>query len=303
MFLDADDTIDPMKVERQLAELARYPDHDWCLCDVRIKEPDGRVDYASSRYDYASKDLSGWIYDTLRDGNFIPVMSPLVRRSLLIEHDIRFDDRLVPEDYHFWRKVAKAGRVRYVPEVLATYIKSRNGRNASSAPAWKRFNPTFTPPMRLNLGCGTQGTRSWHPIPGFYNLDKSMGWKFEDGLGDFADETVAGITISHALMYVPAINWGFVFQEFYRVLEPGGVVRITEDEAMKSTSSRFGGWKGSDPAIAQTGDDLLYLVLGQSGFTPRHVGANRTYYVDGSLIQQQHGDPPDVFFIEGVKRA
>lgn len=301
MFLDADDTIEPTKVERQLQELTAAPDADWCLCDVQIKdEALGRTVLASERYRYDKKDLSGWIYPLLRDGNFIPIMSPLVRKSLLDEHQILFDERLAPEDYHFWCHVAKVGRVRYVPEILATYNKSKTGRSRTP-PIWRKFNPRFTSPLRLNLGCGTQGTRSWHPMPGFINLDKSMGWTFEDGLGDFADDSVSGISVSHALMYVPLAEWPFVFREFLRVLRPGGVIRITEDEAMKRESARFGGWKGSDPAITLTGDDRLWLALTMVGFSAYHVGPKETRYEDGSLVQQQHGDPPDVFFVEGVK--
>lgn len=303
MFLDADDTIEPTKVARQLRELEMAPEADWVLCDVQIRDEASRtVTLASDRYKYADKTLSGWIYPLLRDGNFIPIMSPLVRTSLLRDHAITFDDRLQPEDYHFWCKVAKAGRVRYVPEILATYNKSKTGRSRTP-PVWRQFNPRWTAPLRLNLGCGTQGTRSWHPMPGLINLDKSMGWRFEDGLVYFADDSVAGITVSHALMYVPLEHWKFVFSEFYRVLRPGGVIRITEDETFKPASSRVGGWKGSDPAVTLTGDERLWLTLTLSGFTAVIVGPKETLYEDASLVQQQHGDPPDVFFIEGVKRA
>lgn len=297
MFLDADDLIEPSKVERQLAQFT--PDVGWILCDVRIDdEVRGRVRLASEQYGYARKNLGGWIQPQLQGGNFIPVMSPLVRASVL--EGVRFADELVPEDWHFWFAVAGIARVRYLPELLATYRHGRTGR--SRLPKTSRaVSPNLTDPLRLNLGCGTQGTRSWHPMAGMVNLDKSMGWRFEDGLGDFIDRSVHGITISHALMYVPLDCWPDVFSEFARVLAPGGVIRITEDDAISERSSRRGGWKGSDPAVTLTDARMVRAALEGAGLRAFDVDAKTTRFRDGSLRQAQHGDPPDVFFVEGLK--
>lgn len=297
MFLDADDLIAPDKVERQLAEFT--PEIGWVLCDVEIRD-DARSERvtASHRYRYADKELGGWIQPLLAQGNFIPIMAPLVRRSVL--EGIRFDDRLVPEDWHFWCAVAGAARVRYVPRVLATYRKSRTGRSRRPKTS-RRYSPNLTMPLRLNLGCGTPGTRSWHPISGMENVDKSLGWCFEDGLGDFVDHSVAGITISHSLMYVPLDRWPFVFSEFARVLADGGVIRITEDDAVSPASARYGGWKGSEPAVTLTSAALVREHLERAGLVATEMTADTTLFADRSLCQAQHGAPPDVFFIEGQK--
>jgi glycosyltransferase involved in cell wall biosynthesis/LmbE family N-acetylglucosaminyl deacetylase len=299
MLLDADDLIAPTKVAKQLA--AFTPEIGWALCDVQIEdEAKGTVTTASRQYDYATRALGGWIQPQLVAGNFIPIMSPLVRRSVL--EGIRFDDRLVPEDWHFWSAVAGAARVRYVPEVLATYRHRRTGRSRLPKKA-RIVRANITDPLRLNLGCGTPGTRSWHPIDGFVNLDKSMGWRFEDGLGDFIDRSVEGITVSHALMYVPESEWPAVFAEFARVLRPGGVVRITEDHACHPASSRLGGWKGSQPAVTLTSPELVIAHLERAGLSASEVGKQGSTFHDLSLCQAQHGDPPDVFFVEGQRIA
>lgn len=297
MFLDADDTIEPTKIETQLR--AMTPEIGWVLCDVLIRDAARSEEVlASKRYRYDDKELGGWIRPLLEQGNFIPIMSPLVRRTAV--EGLRFDDRLSPEDWHFWCAVANVARVRYVPKVLATYRKSRTGRNRRPK-ASRRYSPNLTEPLRLNLGCGTPGTRSWHPIDGMENMDKSMGWTFEDGLGDFIDHSVHGITISHALMYVPLDRWPFVFSEFSRVLAEDGVVRITEDETENPASSRVGGWRGSDPAVTRTTPQLVREYLTRAGLVPVDVGPHETTFRDGSLKQAQHGDPPHVFFIEGKK--
>lgn len=299
MFLDADDIIAPNKLAKQLE--AFTPEVGFVLCDVSIEdESRGRTVLASEQYGYADRGLSGWIADQLASQNFIPIMSPLVRRSML--EGIRFNDALVPEDWHFWHAVAQAGRVAYVPEVLATYRHRKTGRSRLPKPS-RGVYPNLELPLRLNLGCGRPGARSWHPIKGFVNLDKSLGWTFEDGLGDFADHTVAGLSISHALMYVAEEHWPFVFGEFARVLVDGGVVRITEDDAISPESSRCGGWKGSEPAVSLTSATKIRVALERAGLSSQELTAETTLYADGSLKQAQHGFPPDVFFVEGVRPA
>lgn len=156
--------------------------------------------------------------------------------------------------------------------------------------------------MLLNLGCGNPDALSWHPMPGCVNLDKSLGWRFEDGLGEFADATVDGITISHALMYVDAAQWPMVMHECARVLKPGGVLRITEDNTEHPDSRTYGvGWRGSDPAVTMTGPAMARQRMESAGFTVHDVTSETSYYPDGSLRQTQHGDAPHCFWIEGIR--
>ena len=81
MLLDADDTIEPTKVADQIE--AFTPEIGWVLSDVKIEDARrGLVELASKRYDYPRKELGGWIGPLLEPANFIPIMSPLVRRSV-----------------------------------------------------------------------------------------------------------------------------------------------------------------------------------------------------------------------------
>lgn len=297
MFLDADDLIAPNKVEAQLAEMT--DEIGWVLCDVRIEDAaTGKVELASKRYAYRTKEIGGWIAPLLKIANFIPIMSPLVRRSAL--GGIRFNDAMVPEDWFFWREVAAAARVRYVPEVLATYRKSRTGRSRTPTPA-RHVSRNLDLPLRLNLGCGTQGKPSWHPIAGFVNLDKSLGWTFQEGLGHFVTGSVAGITISHALYLVPLSDWPRIFRELARVLAPGGVLRITEDDATNRASSRYGGWRGSETAVTLTDAAMVRAHMEGVGLSVVDVDATTSRFTDASLRQAHHGAAPDCFWIEGLR--
>lgn len=145
--------------------------------------------------------------------------------------------------------------------------------------------------MKLNLACGP------HLIDGFENLDKQTGWRFEDGLGAYQDESVAAITESHGLMYVPLEQWGYVFAEFARVLKPRGVIRITEDATNDPKSERYGGFHD---AIALTSFNLVAFHMTAAGLEPFWMDPYHSSF-DDSLLQNHHGAPPKVFFIEGIK--
>lgn len=150
-----------------------------------------------------------------------------------------------------------------------------------------------TDSLRLNLGGGLNS------IPGYVNIDASTGWSFEDGLGDFASDSVDAITESHALMYVPLSEWPDVFQEIARVLRPGAAVRITQD---------FIGGPGSrrptirPHAAVATTPDLVLEHLAWGGIEAEIVEPDETRFSDRSLIQQNYGQPPDVFHVEGIKQ-
>lgn len=146
---------------------------------------------------------------------------------------------------------------------------------------------------KLNLACGP------HQLDGFLNLDASTGWRFETGFPDIPDGTVEAISESHGLMYVPAVNWEYVFKEIARVLEPGGVVRITEDNTEDPESERFGGWHD---AVTLTGPKMMAAALRKAKLTVvKGTTMTTSAFKDRSLIQAHHGREPKVFVIEGRK--
>lgn len=153
----------------------------------------------------------------------------------------------------------------------------------------------------LNLGCGTEGTRSWHPIAGAVNLDKSMGWRFEDGLRDYANASVDGISVSHALMYVALADWPKAFAEFARVLRDGGVIRVTEDATDDTRSRTYKlGWHDH---VTLTSAAMVKRHLRDAGLTPHDCGPGQTMFEGDSLMQDQHGGAPHCFWVEGVRET
>jgi hypothetical protein len=145
--------------------------------------------------------------------------------------------------------------------------------------------------LRLNLASGT------HEIAGFINLDLP-DWRFEDGLGDYADESVEGLTESHGLMFLPLREWPALFAEIARILEHGGVVRVTEDNTEDKRSPRYGGFDG---AVTLTYPLLVIDHMEQAGLHAGRVKQNETFFKDRSLMQAWHGPDPKCFWCEGIK--
>lgn len=145
--------------------------------------------------------------------------------------------------------------------------------------------------MILNLGSGPA------ELDGCINLDANNGWRFEDGI-PYQDGSVEAITISHSLMYVAIEDWPAAFAEFNRALEPGGIVRITEDDAENPGSERFGGFHD---AVTLTGPEVVREHLRAAGFKTRLQSASSTGFRNDRLLQAWHGSEPKVFFIEGRK--
>ena len=143
---------------------------------------------------------------------------------------------------------------------------------------------------RLNLASGP------NILPNFLNMDLP-DWRFEDGL-PFEDGSIEAITESHGLMYVAKKDWPFVFSEIARVLEPGGIVRITEDDTANPDSERYGGWYD---AVTLTSPKLVAQHLRKAKLKPIEQLARTTAFKDQSLLQHWHGAPPKVFFCEGIK--
>lgn len=148
---------------------------------------------------------------------------------------------------------------------------------------------------RLNLGSGiyTIAGRHWR------NHDPILdGWHYEDGLGQYPDESIEAITESHSLMYVHPSEWPGVFAEFYRVLEPGGIVRVQEDWTNNPDSERYGGYPGF---ACLTTPDLVAASMSNASLVPMRVTYDTTEFHDDSLIQKLHGGEPKTFVVEGIR--
>jgi glycosyltransferase involved in cell wall biosynthesis len=144
MFLDADDSILPQKLSKQVQLLERNPAIGWTYCDIEYVNGEGqRLYLASERFSYANRtSLDGILFDQILRGNFIPVHAPLIRRdSLFAVAPFDEDKRLIGvEDWDLFLRLSSRYVALYSPEVLAKCVVHPGSLSADpKAREYRRF--------------------------------------------------------------------------------------------------------------------------------------------------------------------
>ena len=166
--------------------------------------------------------------------------------------------------------------------------------------------------IRLNIGCGN------YPKPGWINCDKRgmyQQWEFKPIAEQiieldllqfpyrFADSSVDLITISHCLNQIDESHQSSIFRELCRILKPGGVLRITDDDVESAASPERGNLHFH--ALWPTGPRVIGEMLRAAGFRTHVVDKDLTLSGDRSILVSNHPEVPDLalFWIEGIKRS
>jgi SAM-dependent methyltransferase len=134
-------------------------------------------------------------------------------------------------------------------------------------------------PLVLDVGCG-DGARTLANLPaGSLGLDFArQGLSLaSDTVPDsrllqadmtaipLAEESVDGITAYHAVFHVPRERHPAVYQEFARVLRPGGTLLMTLPSGRFQTVRR--GWMGGEMFFSAPGRQETLAQLREAGFT------------------------------------
>ncbi|MFN2577931.1 MAG: methyltransferase domain-containing protein [Pyrinomonadaceae bacterium] len=89
-----------------------------------------------------------------------------------------------------------------------------------------------TKDLRVNIGCGP------NPLPGWVNVDSARNekvdvvWDLRRGL-PFPEESCAAIFGEHVIEHMTKEDAAVLLQEIYRVLQQGGVVRLSTPDAAR----------------------------------------------------------------------
>ena len=133
-FLDSDDLWLPRKLERQLEELERRPEHPACYTEEIWYRNGRRV---NPRRIHAKH--SGWIFDRCLPLCIISPSSILMRREVF-EALGGFDESLPAcEDYDLWLRLAARHPVLLVGEPLIVKRNGHEGQLSRALPALDRF--------------------------------------------------------------------------------------------------------------------------------------------------------------------
>jgi glycosyltransferase involved in cell wall biosynthesis len=122
-MVSTDDVWELDKLERQVPLMEAAPDDvavlysdAWRMDEAGVRVPGFFI--ASHRQFEAMP--SGAIFPIMWEGNFIPAMTTLIRRSCL-EAVGKYDERLIYEDWDMWLRLSEAYQFIYSPFPSATY--------------------------------------------------------------------------------------------------------------------------------------------------------------------------------------
>ena len=122
-MIAADDVWEPDKVEKQLQCMnALGTEVAVVYSDALQIDECGQVQAQSfiQAHGNVGPPPLGRIFSRLADGNFIPAMSTLIRRSAL-EHVGGYDERLTYEDFDMWLRLSREFAFQFLPGELARY--------------------------------------------------------------------------------------------------------------------------------------------------------------------------------------
>jgi glycosyltransferase involved in cell wall biosynthesis len=154
-FLDADDLIEPRKLERQVEYLERHPHVDIVYSDTRFfcSENPSELLYSmwgeNRPWQPGISGRDAEVLLPLLQLDTIPINAPLTRRSI-VERVGPFNEELPPvEDWDFWLRCAEAGACFHFSDMGGTRALVRSHSSSSSRSRLKFVSSTLLMRKRL----------------------------------------------------------------------------------------------------------------------------------------------------------
>lgn len=254
LFLDADDWISPMHLERLTSELISNPELDAVHCGS------ARVALDGTQVVEQYLPPAGDMFPTLARRAAFPVHACIVRRSL-VETVGNFDTSLRKSaDWDLWQRVARTGaRFGAVREVLAYY---RMQPNSSSLDAEQLFQDG----LRVLKRGHSPDPRVQNPHP-----------DYADGLPQEQIQSqefyllcwCAGLLLGCGKDARPLLE--AVKDDHYRELYPNAVAQSIFEAAILPTCQSAQAWESIWPDIRQQVEEFL-LALEEQSLTPNLAG-------------------------------
>lgn len=165
--------------------------------------------------------------------------------------------------------------------------------------------------MKLHLGCGkvvipgwinvdkAPSTQAWEKVPTLVDKISSVDLRFS---WPWPDSAVTHITISHFLGHLSSEAKFHVIQECFRVLQSGGLIRLTEDDNDNPRSAYHD--KMHHNSVEKTSLDKIMGMFQLAGFSDvKKMTHNQTQSADKAIMLNSHSLKPSTFFLEASKPA
>jgi len=117
-LVDSDDTWCEDKLEKQLKVMESDKDIVLCYASVNRIDPENRPLKTASRQ---QKGYSGEVLKKLLMRNFIPSVTPMIRKDVLEKVGEQVTEFIPYEDWDFWLRIAKHGKFFHIEEPLGNY--------------------------------------------------------------------------------------------------------------------------------------------------------------------------------------
>jgi len=117
-LVDSDDTWLPEKLEKQLQCMEANPEIVLCYASVNRIDSDGNKLKSAARQ---QEGYSGDVYKHLLTRNFIPSVTPMLRRSVLEKVGAQVTEYIPYEDWDFWLRISLQGKFHHIKEPLGNY--------------------------------------------------------------------------------------------------------------------------------------------------------------------------------------
>ena len=208
------------------------------------------------------------------------------------------------------------------------YYSLLSGPMRVNASLYRRFRQDAAP-IKVQLGCGQK-----HYIPGWVNVDANfltakidLWANLEHGL-PFRDDSVEKIYSFHVIEHLPDSELAPHFEEMYRVLVPGGAIRVggphIDNACLKLLENdtkwfpEFPDRRGSiggkfanfvfcrNEHLTALTKSYLLEVAEAAGFVDLRICApvNETSYFESTVLQTEYEDDPrfpHTILLEGQK--
>lgn len=174
-FIDADDLIAPDKIALQVQYMQTHPDCGVCYSDIVHfwhHKPDILLRKNLNYY-------SGFIFDNLIKGNFIQVMTALIRRQILEKYGMPGEEFRRSDDWYLWLNLAYHGtKFCFIDRALAFQRRQKQGTLSDQKTYFKETAET-------NIAIYEYFKKILSPREaGKYNIDNLINfWQFRCAIG------------------------------------------------------------------------------------------------------------------------